>query len=272
MREFVKMPSAWITDQAKPGLSQLKWGGHDNAGKIAALMLYIAIAHHVNQEPDREHAEAGFAKLSYSDFEKIVGLSRAKISAGLKNLEEQGILAINKGEKTSVYQLVGFNPKQGWAKLPLRNFYHDGSIKVFSEFHLRKKTELNALKMYLLVAAFRHNEINHTVISYEKIHLYTGIPENDIRSAISLLVTWNLIQVDRTSEPTKTGGGEGVDNEIHGHQYPDGIALALVDCRQSAVPIQAKDCRYDRLRSFDHAPPHQETGRRWLYHAHSAAG
>lgn len=198
MREFVKMPSAWITDQTKPGLSQLKWGGQDNAGKIAALMLYIAIVHNVNPEPNREYSEAGFAKLSYSDLEKIVGLSRAKIASGLKILEELGIIAIDKNEKTSVYRLVGYNPKQGWAKLPYRHLYHDSCIKVFNEFHLRKKNELNALKMYLLVAAFRDNDSNHTFISYEKIHQYTGIPENDIRSAISFLVNLNLIHVDRS--------------------------------------------------------------------------
>jgi hypothetical protein len=208
MREFVKMPSHWITDQTTPKLSQLKWGGQNNAGKVAALMLYIAIAHNVNPEPNREYSETGFAKLSYSDFEKIVGLSRAKIADGLKILEELGIVAINKGEKTSVYQLVGYNPKQGWAKLPYRHLYHEGCIKVFNEFHLRKKTELNALKMYLLVAAFRNNDLNHTIISYEKINHYTGIPENDIRSAISSLVNLNLIQVDRApSEVVKDAEG-----------------------------------------------------------------
>lgn len=203
MREFVKMPSAWITDQTKPGLSQLKWSGQDNAGKVAALMLYIAIVHNVNQEPSREFSEAGFVKLSYSDFEKIVGLSRAKIACGLKILEELGVIAIDKGEKTSIYQLTGFNPKKGWAKLPCRHLYHDSCIKVFNEFHLRKKNELNALKMYLLVAAFRDNDSNLTFISYERIHLYTGVPENEIRSAISLLVNLNLTQVDRALDTKK---------------------------------------------------------------------
>lgn len=206
MREFVKMPTSWITDKDMPGLSQLRWGGQDNAEKVAALMLYIAIVHNVNSEPNREYSEAGFAKLSYSDFEKIVGLSRAKIAGGLKILEGLKIVEINKASKTSVYQLVNFDPKRGWAKLPYRNFYHDGCIKVFEEFHLRKKNELNALKMYLLIASFRDNESNLTFISYEKIHQYTGIPEKDIRSAISLLVNFNLLQVDKAR--ASEGDGE----------------------------------------------------------------
>jgi hypothetical protein len=163
-------------------------------------MLYIAIVHDVNSEPNREFSEAGYARLSYGDFEKTVRLSRAKIAAGLKILETLGIVKINREEKTSVYQLVGYNPKEKWAKLPYRHFYHDGCIKVFGEFHLRKKTELNALKIYLLLVAFRDNDSNFAIITYEKIRHYTGILENDIRSALSLLVNMNLVHVDRASE------------------------------------------------------------------------
>jgi predicted transcriptional regulator len=201
MREFVKMPSDWIRDKDRPGLAQIKSGRRQGyAENVAALMLYIAIAHNANQEPNREYTAEGFAKLSYSDFEKILGLSRAKISGGLKVLEEQKIIAVDKGQRTSVYQLVGYNPKKGWAKLPYRYFYKDGAIRFFDDFHLRKVTELNALKLYLLVAAFRDNESNLTMISYEKIHQYTAIPENNIRSAISLLVTLELIHIDRPTE------------------------------------------------------------------------
>ncbi|MDO9208257.1 MAG: hypothetical protein Q7T91_08380 [Sulfuricurvum sp.] len=200
MIEFVKMPSHWITDKANPGLKQLAWGKEDNAGKIAALMLYIAIAHHANKEPNREYQEPGFAKLSYSDFEEILGLSRAKISCGLINLKELGIIKIDKGNKTSVYQLDGYDPSKGWAKLPYQHLYQGKQIKVFTGFHLRQRTELHALKMYLLVAAFRDNVNNHTFISFEKITDYTGIPKNEIRSAISVLINHRLIQVERDQE------------------------------------------------------------------------
>lgn len=195
MKEFVKMPSYWITDQEKPGLRQLNWGGQNSAGKIAALMLYIAIAHNAKRESDQLPA---IAKLSYSDFEDIVGIGgRATISAGLKKLEELEIVKIDKRNRTNVYQLNEHPSKKGWAKLPYKHLYLAEQIKVFAGFSLRRKTELNALKMYLLVAAFRNNISNHTVISYEKINLYTGIAENDIRGAISLLVVNDLIHVDR---------------------------------------------------------------------------
>jgi hypothetical protein len=107
MKEFVKMPSYWITDKEKPRLRQLNWGGQNSAGKIAALMLYIAIAHNAKQESDQAPA---IAKLSYSDFEDIVGIGgRATISAGLKKLEELEIVKIDKRNKTSVYQLNGYD-------------------------------------------------------------------------------------------------------------------------------------------------------------------
>lgn len=212
MREFAKLPTSWITDKERPGLKRLKWDGTDNAGNVAALMIYIAIAHHVNEKPNEAFSKPGFARLSYSDFQKIVGLSRAKIAAGLKILEDLGIVVVNKEEKTSVYQLVGY-PAERWGKLPCGYLYQDGRIRVFGDFHLRLKNELNALKMYLLMVAFRDNARNYTIIAYENIHRYTGIPENDIRSAISLLVNLRLIQVDRSSEPMDDGESWTIKNK-----------------------------------------------------------
>jgi DNA-binding transcriptional ArsR family regulator len=216
MLEFVKMPSFWIIDQT---LSQLKWDGKDNAAGVSALMLYISIAHKVNSEANKEFSGVGFAKLSYSDFERIVGLSRAKIAGGLKKLEEIGIITTDKGGKTSVYQLVGYNPKEKWAKLPCRYLYKNECIKVFSDFHLRHKNELNALKMYLLAVAFRDNTSNHAIISYEKINHYTGISENDICYAISLLVNLKLIQVDRSPTESIEGQTEGSWTFKHKNMY-----------------------------------------------------
>ena len=200
MLEFVKMPSAWITNQSNPGLRELRWDKQENAGKIASLMLYIAIVHKANLAPTKEYPQPGFSKLSYSDFERIVGLSRAKISSGLRILERLNIVIIYKDYKTRVYQLRNYDSSRGWAKLPCQRFYSN-TTHVFDEFHLRKKTELNALKMYLLIVAFRDNKKNHTIISYEKINFYTGISENEIRSALSLLVNLNLVQVDKYSNP-----------------------------------------------------------------------
>lgn len=205
MREFVKLPTFWITNKDDPGLKLLKWGSNDNAGNIAALMLYIAIAHHASEKQDDKLPGPGFARLSYSDFEKIAGLSRAKIAAGLKILEALKIVVANKEKKTSVYQLVGYKADGGWAKLPCKHLYEDDRIKVFGDFHLRRKNELNALKMYLLLVAFRDNDSNHTVIAYETINRYTGISENDIRSAISLLVNLRLVHVDHASAPMEEG-------------------------------------------------------------------
>jgi DNA-binding Lrp family transcriptional regulator len=205
MIEFVKMPSDWIR-HGEPGLRKLCWGGQDNAGKVAALMLYIAIAHNANREATREYEAPGFAKLSYSDFRDITGLSRAKISRGLRNLEELGIIDTDKTNKTSIYKIAGYNPAKGWAKLPYQHLYQKKEIKFFHSLHLRQKVELNALKMYLLVVAFRDKDKNHASISYPKINHYTGINTNDIRSAISLLVTHNLIHVDHFEDDVKANG------------------------------------------------------------------
>lgn len=203
--EFVKLPSSWITDKKNPKLKLFKWdrkgGNVANAHLIAALIIYIVVLHNANFEPNSDYTAAGFAKLSYVEFEEITGLSRASISGGIKTLEKFGLLLINRMSKTNVYEIVGYNAKSGWAKLPYKNFYSDGVIRLFGDhFHLRQENELNALKMYFLIAAFRDNKNNHSSISYDAISYYSGIARNNIQAAISLLVNFDLVRVIRVNE------------------------------------------------------------------------
>jgi hypothetical protein len=159
----------------------------------------MAICHHVNDVPTAEFPEPGFARLSYSDFQKITDRSRPKISGGLKKLVELNLIEADKAAKANVYKIVRYDPEKKWAKLPLKYLYGKNypEIAVFHKFNFRSKVELDALKLYLLFIAFRNNELNHAIISYEKISQYTGISENNIRSAVSLLINLDLISIDK---------------------------------------------------------------------------
>jgi len=200
MKPFVKMPSRWIMyPGTQGGLKSFSWQGKNRSRNIAALMLYIAILHNANENPTPLHA-AGTARISYSELQKITGLSRTMIAAGLRKLEEQEIILANKENKTSVYQLVDNYFTDSWAKLPFKSLYTGGNgIGFFYDLNLRKKVELDALKLYLLIAAFRNNQLNHMSMAYPKIADYTGIQKNHVKSAVSFLVVNQLIQVDQLS-------------------------------------------------------------------------
>ncbi len=43
----------------------------------------------------------------------------------------------------------------GWAQFPASGLYHDGKITAFEGMHLRRREELDALKLYYLFASRR---------------------------------------------------------------------------------------------------------------------
>ncbi len=191
------MPSFWIRGEGYP-LRELRWNGSEKSDQIAALMIYIALVHHANTESTVKMPDLGTCDLTYTEIANITNLSRAKVSGGLKILLQMGLIhKVSKG-RNNIYQITNYGSVGGWAKLPFRGLYAKdfSRILAFDHFKLRTKNELNALKIYLVIISFRTNSTNYAQLSYDKISEYTGILRNDIRSAISLLVNINLVQVD----------------------------------------------------------------------------
>lgn len=197
MKEWKKMPSFWIRDKEAPPLKNFKWDS-TGANQTAALILYIVLVHHANDEPSKNFPGLGFCSLSYSELGDIAGLSRAKISAGLNILYDMKLISKEDSKKQNIYKVTNYEQQRGWAKLPARGLYSKELKKVyaFHRFNLRSKVELYAMKIYLLLVAQRNNQKNYAEISYENINFYTGVHRNDIRSALSLLVGLGLIHID----------------------------------------------------------------------------
>lgn len=217
--EFVRLPNRWIE---VGGLTQFRWnvGGADHA---AALLVLIAIAHRID--------DSGISKITYDNIQAATLMSRAKVAAGINVLAEMKI--IQKCAAQSEYSFCNFDILTGWAKLPAKGLYRDGSMYGFSDFNLRKPAELNALKLYLLFASRRDRKLNLALISYDKIVGYTGIPREMIKTGISLLTVGGLVHVDRVQswesrvgkanayrlahlEYTRHRGTIDVDEEIKG--------------------------------------------------------
>lgn len=194
MLPWVKLPSQWILDG---GLKDFRWKQAEGGKEIAALILLIVIA---------QHAPDGAARLPYSALSEKAGLSRAMVSAGLKILKSRDLIEY---EDRSTYALYNYSLGQTWAKLPAKGLYRNGVCIPFQYFHLRSATELFALRLYLLLIAFRDNETNYATISYDKMCEYSGLSRKDIRSALSFLASLGLVHVDNLEsldQFTKNGG------------------------------------------------------------------
>ena len=185
MMSWVRLPTRWIQDG---GLTALKWTQGIGSTNVAALLVLPVIAHNADNKGTAE-------RVTYNDLETATGLSRTKISNGLTRLYDLNLVRKDT-EQQSRYHLLGFDPTKGWGKLPASGLYQRGRIPAFHDFKLRKNTELDALKLYYAVVAFRDNNSNISRMSYPTVERYTGIPRNKIRSAISFLVANELMHVD----------------------------------------------------------------------------
>lgn len=184
LKPWVKLPSAWIETG---GLAQFQWRD-SGAANIAAIMALIAIAH-------RADADTGVARVTYDDLETLTWRSRAVISAGLDVLERHSLIA-REPDGRSTYQLVGYRADGGWAKLPAAGLYHANGIAAFEQFNLRRRIELDALKLYLLIAARRDRESNMALLTYDAIEERADIGRERIRPAITLLAASVLIHIE----------------------------------------------------------------------------
>ena len=198
LRNWAKLPSTWIE---KGGLKEFSWGQKGGSAQAAALMTLLAISH-------RTADETGSARRGYDELHWATHLSRTKIAHGLDVLEGRG-LVVREVQGRSTFQLSGYDPKQGWAMVPVKKLYSADGMTAFSEFHLRKKVELDALKAYLAFAARRDRKQNRAHITYEQLNKYVGIPEARIKPAISMLVVNNLVVVEQIE---RSGGGLGVSH------------------------------------------------------------
>jgi hypothetical protein len=197
--DWVKMPSSWIIEQKK--LKELKWENKEKSDSIASLIIYIIFLHYYHLSDNKPDFS-----ITYNKIKEISGLSKAKISGGIKKLQLINLLKVKKNKKSNVYEIEGIN-NNNWAKMPFKKLYckQFAKIEFFEHFKLRSKNELNALKLYLLIVSFRDIETNSTKITYDKICDYTGIFRNEISFSISFLINLRLINVD--TEPSQNYDG-----------------------------------------------------------------
>lgn len=198
METWVRLPTRWILDEDNSFLKSLKWdAGERNSYNTASLMVLVAIATNTSYRRTRKNPEIGTVELSYTDLTTITTLSRKLVSESIKKLTTAGLIEKSTKKKVNRYTLCNLSNELGWGKLPAKRIYEENleKIKAFKYFTLRKKAELNALKLYFLIISLRDNDSNMSHMTYETIMKYTGIHRGEISSAISLLASNDLIKV-----------------------------------------------------------------------------
>lgn len=197
MLDWNRFPSRWFIDG---GLAKMKWTAKGGADRIAALLSYSVIVHHAD-------SQTGVAAISYDALCLATGASRAKVAAGLNWLCKFKLItkAIN-GRGT--YGLNDYDPQSGWAMLPAKPLYNGGVVQPFQSFKLRSRSEMDALKLYLLFAAYRSRESNMAHLTYEQIETLSGLRREHIRPALSILASQALVHIERIPRV----GGVGAAN------------------------------------------------------------
>lgn len=203
MKNWVGIPTEWIE---QGGLKDYRWAKFEGSSAIAALMILAAIAHHCDDECK--------ARVTYDVLALATGLSRTKIAEGLKVLKSRNVIELS-AENQSVYRLTNYNPKRGWGKLPAKLMYREGVVTAFKDFHLRKVAELDALKAYFVIVARRDNNTNLANVTYDKLEDLAGINRSRIKTAISLLLVNNLVQVEQAASSVSQYGVSNAYRLVH---------------------------------------------------------
>jgi hypothetical protein len=106
---------------------------------------------------------------------------------------------ISKDKNRSHYRIISLDVPGSWGKLP-QQWLMKQPGHIFGSFSLRSKSELDALKIYLLLLAFRNDINNYAHIGYAKITEYTGVSAKNLKKAKSHLINLDLIHMEYDSD------------------------------------------------------------------------
>ncbi|WP_076592603.1 hypothetical protein [Herminiimonas arsenitoxidans] len=144
------------------------------------------------------------ARLTYEDFIQITGLSKKLISLGLQKLLERKL--IRRIDGAGSYEIYGLGSGEQWSKLPGLELLTPAktSFAPFSNFFMRGRHELNAMKLYFYYASTRDRDNAFSTPAFPTILSKTGVPEREIPKANSFLLTSGLLYRTRSMEKDDT--------------------------------------------------------------------
>ncbi|MBY0241202.1 MAG: hypothetical protein K2X55_17990 [Burkholderiaceae bacterium] len=194
---------------AKGGLIMLQWRQHKGAA-TAALLLLFALAVIANQA-QRHHGlrQNNQVAATYEQLQAMVPLSRKLIADGLQLLLMVEAIGFTRDGRRNLYTLNGIEHNGSWCMLPqshlLQRQQHLARLQVFID-QIRRRESLHALKVYMLILAFRDRHTNFAAIGYDKIGHYAGLRREEISTATAMLASLQLVrQVSDEEHPRRRG-------------------------------------------------------------------
>jgi DNA-binding transcriptional ArsR family regulator len=173
-----------------PGLSHLRWREHKGAGTAAIMLLFaLAIRSNLNQ---REFGlrQNNLVSATYDELQELTLLSREMVAKGLSLLRELGAITSKRAGNRCEYELIGIETNGKWCKLPQDHLMEGRSVLrrlAGMRETIKRRTSLDAMKLYMLLLVYRGNKTNVVHIGYEAIRAYTGMRRPEIAIAVQLL-------------------------------------------------------------------------------------
>ncbi|KAB1070210.1 hypothetical protein [Methylobacterium planeticum] len=193
-----RLPCGWVRDG---GLRSFRSEPAHAGRSAAALKILLAVA--LMAEADEAGPEPVAALLSYAQLTALAGLSSPVLSAGKRLLTAQGLIAVtHEGQGRRVrYRLTDAPGPPRYARIahaPLDRDAPDLRIADLHRFTSRYARDLNALKLYVLLAALADRRGTVQNLSCADIAARTNMSETKAREAIECLDAEGLARARET--------------------------------------------------------------------------
>lgn len=157
---------------------------HQRVGvHLAALKVYLGLA------LDAKYG-SWVTRSSLSSLEETCGLSRPSVIAGRDKLYALGLIRVKTNCSPFEYQLVQADDSKQFIKIPKPLL-----LKNLREISSRGVTTLNALKIYYTLLSLRVNKTNRARIGHIALVDRTGMQPRQVRRALDVLYSNELIHV-----------------------------------------------------------------------------
>lgn len=199
---WAAFPTAWMQPKVPAGadkkhaLAALLWQDHAGTG-IAALMLLMLLSVKLNTEnhqrlkADNTTPRSSRVRMSYEEMQRLTGFHKQTIGKAISLLENYGAMSIEVNGRANVYVLSDTQNNGGWRKLPVEPLFR-GDTFILREMP-RKRTSLNALKLYFVLLRLFSDQTLTTAISYTAITRWSGIRREDVSVSLDILFGYNLV-------------------------------------------------------------------------------
>lgn len=186
-----------------PGLSYLRWGVHKGSGTAAIMLLFaLSILSNLGQIRHGRRTD-NWVVASYDELESMTLLSREMVAKGLKLLRELGAVTSRRVGNRCAYELVGIDTDGAWCALPQDHLMQGTeTLRRLAGMRetIKRRTSLDAMKLYMLLLAFRVNTSNVARVGYDLIRQYTGLRREQISMAVQLLIGAGLCRLAADEE------------------------------------------------------------------------